>query len=314
MIVHFGHYVPLNPDCSPLSAAFKYDTLGRRIEKTVDSKTTQYLYDGYDIIQEIEGGTVSENYIRILNIDEPLMRVRSDGTVRYYQTDALGSIIGLTTEDGQLSTVYSYDPFGNVSTSGETSDNPFQYTARENDGTGLYYYRERYYSPEQQRFISEDPIRLAGGINYFAYVGNKPINRSDPSGLAYFAKRRLRPFPWLRPFSYNPGSWDDINNTEISHENLFFEDGLEPSNLGYFDDNQIRPDDHLQTYYMSSWYYNDCIMRKAVNNVTPKPYGLLGLFGKIKYNCQDWAADVRREYNRLSIEKDVLRECGVSIP
>lgn len=47
----------------------------------------------------------------------------------------------------------------------------FQYTSRENDGTGLYYYRARYYSPEMQRFISEDPIRLWGGdINYFAYV------------------------------------------------------------------------------------------------------------------------------------------------
>jgi RHS repeat-associated protein len=57
-------------------------------------------------------------------------------------------------------TTYSYDPFGAVTISGETSDNPFQYTGRENDGTGLYYYRARYYSPELQRFISEDPINL----------------------------------------------------------------------------------------------------------------------------------------------------------
>jgi len=45
------------------------------------------------------------------------------------------------------------------------------------------YYRARYYSPEMQRFISEDPIRLRGGINYFSYVQNSPVNWIDPFGL-----------------------------------------------------------------------------------------------------------------------------------
>ena len=61
---------------------------------------------------------------------------------------------------------------------GEASDNPFQYTGRENDGTGLYYYRARYYSPELQRFISRDPIGLGGGdVNFYRYVGNSPVNK-----------------------------------------------------------------------------------------------------------------------------------------
>ena len=71
-----------------------------------------------------------------------------------------------------------------MTVTGEISDNPFQYTGRENDGTGLYYYRARYYSPELQRFISEDPIGLAGGdVNFFAYVGNDPVNWVDQLGL-----------------------------------------------------------------------------------------------------------------------------------
>jgi RHS repeat-associated protein len=89
----------------------------------------------------------------------------------------------LTDENGIVKTIYTYDPFGAVTITGEASDNPFQYTGRENDGTGLYYYRARYYSPELQRFISEDPIGLAGGINQFAYVGNSPCNWIDPLGL-----------------------------------------------------------------------------------------------------------------------------------
>ncbi|MBI5674311.1 MAG: hypothetical protein HZC48_00585 [Nitrospirae bacterium] len=170
-------------DCTTLSATFKYDTLGRRIEKTINGTTTKYLYDRVDIIQEIQG-TAKTNYIRTLNIDEPLTRIKADGTIRHYLRDALGSVIALTDDSGVVKTTYSYDPFGNTTVSGESSDNPFQYTGRENDGTGLYYYRARYYSPELQRFISEDPIGLDGGdVNFYAYVGNNPVSWVDPLGL-----------------------------------------------------------------------------------------------------------------------------------
>jgi RHS repeat-associated protein len=158
--------------------------LGRRIEKTVNSVITQYVYDGLDIIQEIQGG-VKTNYIRTLNIDEPLARIKADGTIQHYKSDALGSVIALTDDTGAVKTNYTYDPFGNITVSGENSDNPFQYTGRENDGTGLYYYRARYYSPELQRFVSEDPVDLRGGINFYTYVGNSPINWRDPSGLIF---------------------------------------------------------------------------------------------------------------------------------
>ena len=174
------------PDCSPLTAMFEYDALGRRIEKTINGRTIQYLYDDLDIVQEIENGLPSVNYMRTMSIDEPLARIEANGTVRYYQTDALGSVIALTDQTGAVKTQYQYDPFGNVTITGDTSDNPFQYTGRENDGTGLYYYRARYYSPELQRFISEDPIGLSGGINLYAYPDN-PISYVDPTGE----------FPWF---------------------------------------------------------------------------------------------------------------------
>jgi RHS repeat-associated protein len=169
------------PNCQAITATFKYDALNRRIEKTINQKTIQYLYAGGDIVQEIEQGAVSANYLRTLGIDEPLVRLSPDGT-RFYQTDALGSIIALTDETGVSKTQYGYDPFGNVTISGETSDNPFEYTGRENDGTGLYYYRARYYSPELQRFISEDPICWRGGNNFYTYVTNNPVKLKDPSG------------------------------------------------------------------------------------------------------------------------------------
>ncbi|KAF0145016.1 MAG: RhsA [Nitrospirae bacterium] len=173
-----------NSDCSSLSAAFKYDALGRRMERTVNGKTINYLYDNLDIVQEVEGGTVTVNYIRTLNIDEPLARIKTDGTIRYYQQDALGSVIALTDETGTIKAQYVYSPFGESSVIGEPSDSPFQFAGRENDGTGLLFERARYDSLELNRYISQDPLRFASGdVNWYARVGGNPVNRIDPMGL-----------------------------------------------------------------------------------------------------------------------------------
>lgn len=82
-------------------------------------------------------------------------------------------------------TQYAHDPFGNTSRSGSANSNGFQYTGRENEGNGLYFYRARYYSPLLGRFVNEDPIGLGGGINFYKYAGDNPISFNDPSGLDY---------------------------------------------------------------------------------------------------------------------------------
>jgi RHS repeat-associated protein len=67
--------------------------------------------------------------------------------------------------------------------SGSSSGNRFQFTGRENDGHGLYYNRARYYSPSLGRFLGEDPIGIAGGLNLYTYGLNNPLLRTDPLGL-----------------------------------------------------------------------------------------------------------------------------------
>lgn len=86
-----------------------------------------------------------------------------------------------------------FDPFGNTTSSGATSSNAFQFTGRENDGTGLYYYRARYHAPTQARFTSEDPIGFYGGMNLYTYVEDSPTNLVDPFGT------QARPMPTPRP-------------------------------------------------------------------------------------------------------------------
>ena len=63
-------------------------------------------------------------------------------------------------------------------------------------------------------------------------------------------------------------------------------------------------------YHVTRTGYNDCVMRKAVAEVRPKPYSLLGLgIGVEKYNCQDYAEELRDAYNRLIELESVREEC-----
>jgi RHS repeat-associated protein len=77
--------------------------------------------------------------------------------------------------------------------------NPFRYTARESDSkTGLYYYRARYYDPTAGRFLSEDRLRFkSGDVNFYAYVGDNPINAADPLGLCKVIVRFTKVWGWV---------------------------------------------------------------------------------------------------------------------
>jgi RHS repeat-associated protein len=98
--------------------------------------------------------------------------------------DGLGSVTSLTDPTGTVTASYVYDSFGKLTASTSSLTNPFQYTGREFDSeTGLYYYRARYYDPQAGSFLSEDRVRFRGGINFYRYVSNSPINGTDPSGL-----------------------------------------------------------------------------------------------------------------------------------
>ncbi len=163
---------------------FQYDPFGRRIYKSSSSGTTTFVYDGPNVIEEIDAtGSLMARYTHALGIDEPLAMLRGN-TTSYYHTDGLGSVTSLSDSKGNLVSTYEYDSFGNLTSSTGSISNPFLYTGREFDAeTGLYFYRARYYNPSIGRFISEDPIGFAGGINMYAYVGNNPGNYTDPEGL-----------------------------------------------------------------------------------------------------------------------------------
>ena len=166
------------------SASFAYDPFGRRISKTLGGITTDLFYDGQNAIQESVEGSVTANLLTGLRPDQLFSRTTESGTDSYL-TNALGSTVALANGEGKVETSYTYDPFGQSSEEGEASENPYQFTGRENDGDGLQYNRARYYSPADARFISRDPAGFGGGSpNLYQYVGGNPLDYTDPSGEA----------------------------------------------------------------------------------------------------------------------------------
>jgi RHS repeat-associated protein len=161
--------------------SFQYDAFGRRKSKTVAGTATNFLYSGANIVQELSGSTPTGNLLTG-GVDEIFTRTDSTGA-RNFLTDALGSTLALSDSTGTVQTQYTYEPFGATNVTGQANGNSFRYTGREDDGTGLYFYRARYYSSRFQRFASEDPIGFGGGsANLYAYVHNSPLTLRDPSG------------------------------------------------------------------------------------------------------------------------------------
>ncbi|HZJ63349.1 MAG TPA: RHS repeat-associated core domain-containing protein [Kofleriaceae bacterium] len=172
-------------------ASFQYDSQGRRTGKTIGSVTTGFLYDGEDIVQELQGTSRTAPVTAHLltgGLDEVFLRLEgNDGATQHsVLSDAHSTIMLLNATQNRVAG-YTYEPYG-VTAADATNGNTSQYTGRENDSPGndqgLYFYRARYYMPGIARFISEDPIGWASGqTNNYAYVGGDPINFTDPLGL-----------------------------------------------------------------------------------------------------------------------------------
>ena len=163
------------------TANFTYDGVGRRRAKTIGGVASGFLYDGLNTVQELAGGAPSANILSG-GLDEWLLRTDAAGP-RQFLRSALGSTVALADNLGAVQTEYTFEPFGKATATGGSSSNSFKFTGREDDGTGLLFYRARYYDPSRQRFLSEDPIGFGGGdANLYAYTFNSPTNFTDPTG------------------------------------------------------------------------------------------------------------------------------------
>jgi RHS repeat-associated protein len=173
------------------SVEYTYDALNQRIAKAADPDgagaqaptVTRFIYDRDHVAMEFTGSTTTR-YL-CTEVDQILAMDKASQTT-WLLTDHLGSVRQGVNNVGTVTGSLEYNSFGQVvSQTGAVSDWRYRYTGREFDGeTGLYYYRARYYDAGVGRFIGQDPIGFAAGdANLYRYVGNRPTQFIDPSGL-----------------------------------------------------------------------------------------------------------------------------------
>ena len=160
---------------------FQYNATGLRSSKNLGGTSTSFLYDGADVIQELNPSAPPVNRLLGPAVDEGLGS--TDGTLAWFPVvDPLGSVVAVADVGGNVSSQMTYEPFGRSLSNSTTQTYGYQFIGRESDGPATYL-RNRYYDPSVGRFISPDPIGLAGGMNPYSYAEGNPVNASDPSGL-----------------------------------------------------------------------------------------------------------------------------------
>lgn len=173
--------------------SYEYDGLGNRTATIKDGQRIEYLVDPFglgDVVGEYDAnGNPVARYIHGIGLES---RVDGNNAKSFYDFDALGSTAGLSDANGDYLNRYSYLPFGEDLTKVETVPNSFEYVGEwgvMDEGNGLDFMRNRYYSPELGRFTAVDAIGLSGGdTNFYKYTLNDPIGFIDPDGFARIFK------------------------------------------------------------------------------------------------------------------------------
>jgi RHS repeat-associated protein len=172
---------------------FAYDALGRRVSKSYQGQVTRWVWDGdkplheWTALEVGPGAGSVEALVTWLFEEEsfaPAARLTAAGS-QSVVADHLGTPLALYDAGGTQTWEAQLDSYGAVRQGrGQAQGCPFRYQGQYEDvETGLYYNRFRYYDPEGGQYISQDPIRLRGGQQFYGYTAN-PLNYIDPLGLS----------------------------------------------------------------------------------------------------------------------------------
>jgi len=162
------------------------DAVGRPLTTAGEIASWRYLWDGDRLAALLDAdGEVDIRYIDsgVESCPEALSR----GGVLYLMVkDHLGSVRAIVNaHDGRVVRTMDYDALGRPTTNAPLAWQPFGFAGGLQDAnSGMIRFRTRTYDPFIGRFLSRDPLGLAGGqTNLFQYALGDPVNNIDPSGM-----------------------------------------------------------------------------------------------------------------------------------
>lgn len=158
---------------------FVYDAFGRRISKSSAKGTVGFVWD-----EDVLLGEQRDVFCEYIHDDfTPLARIRNS-QIENYHTDYLGTPKEVSNADGSIIWQGTYDEYGRLTDVKAVVEQPIRFEGQYEDvETGLFYNRFRYYDADAGRYITQDPIGLEGGDNFYEYGWN-PLIFVDPLGLA----------------------------------------------------------------------------------------------------------------------------------
>ena len=181
---------------------FGYDAQGQRVVEHDSAKGELVFHLGKDrrIVWDGNGWRASTHVLGLTEPSQPPrprrlltleQRPGSDDVRTYYHRDHLRSVIAVTDGEGKLVGTRQFDPYGRVRSEEGTYQPDVGFTGHRMDvidfeGFHLYDFGARFYDPDLGVFLSPDPVddeaNSAFGLNRYAYVGNNPLCRFDPTG------------------------------------------------------------------------------------------------------------------------------------
>ena len=155
---------------------------------STNSSETKIIWDGQNVLAETNAADTTQALYTLNPLGfGNLLSQRRSTTSSFFHFDGLGSTDRLTSSAEAVTDSYLYQAFGNLFSSSGATTNPFRFVGQPgyyyDSALSQYYVRARHYNPATARWLSADPIGLAGGPNLFAYVQNDPLQMIDASGL-----------------------------------------------------------------------------------------------------------------------------------
>jgi RHS repeat-associated protein len=162
---------------------FTYDGLQRRVrtiekENGIVESDTHSLWCDWQICEERESDGVTVRRRAFWQGEQVA------GAVRFSFRDHLGTLTDVSDFNGDLLARYTYDPWGRRTLAAGTDVTAIGFTGHRWQANGaLWLTQYRVYDPDSDRWLSEDPIGMKGGVNLFSYVRGNPIRYRDNRGL-----------------------------------------------------------------------------------------------------------------------------------